>query len=376
MHIEQDESADDVSSIPATSTPARSGAKITTTYGGRARRAMTEDALFSPRAGDTRGDDETRSRSSPVLSSTPMLFPKMPAKPTPRKSQPKTVRPKESEQLILDLGQKIRIKCAGCEMQYDTSCAEDCALHAKYHERTVKGIDWSSKALSLHGEAVAEIDIRPSPSVLRAKPNNFGSGKAGESKTATILRYDMGSMKDAVANRKITELLTAVDEALGAAAVEAAVIKTCKVFVAVCGGRAVGAALVGRIASGTARQVISRSGEDKENHNETGMLWDDAGDAIFVSEALSDAQTPPVGIYRIHTIPGFRRSGIASELLDAAANHSIYGLTLNKLIGTYGSRAKAVAFSQPTEAGRKLAEAWIRKGVSQDESPRLIVFEA
>lgn len=311
------------------------------------------------------------------MSSTPMLFSKAQVKSAARKPPVKAPRIKETEQLILDLGQKIRVRCAGCEMQYDTSSAEDCALHAKYHERTVKGIDWNSKSLLVHGEAVAEIDIRAAVSSLGAmKPKNLGTGKVGEMKTATILRYDMAVLKDATTIRKVTELLTAVDEALGAAELGADVVKTCKVFVAVCGGRAVGATIVGRIAPGTARQVISRAGGDKENYNETGVLWDDAGDAIFVSNPLSDSKTPSVGIYRIHVISAYRRSGIASELLNTAANHSIYGLTLNKLIEAYGSRAKAVAFSQPTEAGRKLAEAWIRKDAALNTSPCLIVFEA
>ncbi len=102
-------------------------------------------------------------------------------------------------------------------------------------------------------------------------------------------------------------------------------------------------------------------------------------DAIFVSDALPSTQTPPVGIFRIHVIPTWRRTGLASALLNAAADNSVYGFDLAGLIKMYGSRARAVAFSQPTEAGRKLAEAWIRKDADEKEkksSVRLVVFEA
>ena len=331
-----------------------------------------------------------KAQSSPILAAahTP-LFPTMRATKIPnRKAATKPASSsavREPEQLILDLGQRIRIRCSECDMQYDSSSAEDCALHARHHERTVRGLDWSAKALAVWGEPVAQVALTrpPTKSTLRSKQIG-GGGATGQTEAVTIRCYDMATLKDAVTNRKISELLETVDEALGAAAIEAASVRKCKVLVAVCGGRAAGAAVVGRVPAGQAREVLP-SNTDKENcadddtaSTRVGTVWNDAGDAIFVSDALPDSQTPPVGVHRIHVIPSWRRTGMASALLDAAADNSVYGFDLKGLVKTYGSRARAVAFSQPTEAGRKLAEAWIRKDASTttDSPTRLIVFEA
>ena len=377
--------------------PPRTAIRKITTYAGRGRRAMTEDLLVQPTSVH-KDDDEgmQKAPSSPILSSihTP-LFPSVRhAKAAPRKSQPKTASAaavREPEQLILDLGQRIRVRCIECDMQYDTSSAEDCSLHARHHERTVKGLDWSAKSLAIWGETVGQLSLTrrltKGKSVLRGKVNGGGS-QGGEVESVSIRCYDMATLKDAVAMRKISELLQTVDEALGAASVDVSEIQGCKVFVAVCSGRAAGAAVVGRVPAGQAREVLPSVG-NKENEDELdnteeqgkekATVWNDAGDAIFVSDALPSSKTPPVGIFRIHVIPSWRRTGMASALLDAAADNSVYGFDLAGLTKMYGSRAGAVAFSQPTEAGRKLAEAWIRKAGQSDKhssSPRLVVFEA
>ncbi|SPO26841.1 related to ECO1 - Acetyltransferase required for establishment of sister chromatid cohesion [Ustilago trichophora] len=353
---------------------------------------MTEDFQPQPLSLSSRTNDDDamqKAPSSPILSSTHTpLFPTVRhAKPaTTRKTQPKTAAAssaREPEQLILDLGQRIRIRCAECDMQYDTSSAEDCTLHARHHERTVKGLDWSAKALTVWGEMVAQHSLtrrvgKGGKAVLRGKQG----GETGETESVVVRCYDMSTLKDGVATRKIGELLQTVDDALGAASVDVSSIQGCKVLVAVCSGRAAGAAVVGRVPQGQAREVLPSS-NNKENDAPftdksqlTGTIWNDAGDAIFVSDALPSSQTPAVGIFRIHVIPSWRRTGLGSVLLDAAADNSVYGFDLRGLIGMYGSRARSVAFSQPTEAGRKLAEAWIRKDVDGTTAPRLVVFEA
>lgn len=377
--------------------------KKITTYAGRSRRAMTEDLQPQPsslHSTNSEVDSLQKAPSSPILSSmhTPFLPAVRTARTMARKWQPKSASAstmREPEQLILDLGQRIRIRCSECDMQYDTSSAEDCSLHARHHERAVKGLDWSAKALGVWGETVSQLSltrrVAQGKSVLRGKQSGGGS-EMGEAESVTIRCYDMSTLKDAVAMRKIMELLQTVDEALGAASVDVSGIQGCKVLVAVCAGRAAGAAVVGRVPAGQAREVLP-SASNKENgcmdaeptHSDEpskgrATVWDDAGDAIFVSDALPLSKTPPVGIFRVHVIPSWRRTGLASALLDAAADNSVYGFDLAALIKTYGCRARSVAFSQPTEAGRKLAEAWIRRDASpaggSNASPRLVVFEA
>lgn len=403
-----DDDATDVGTEEAPG-PLRPAAKKIRTYAGRTRRAMTEDFQPQPVSFASRKDDDEgmqKAQSSPILASVHApLFPTIRhAKAPERKSQSKSasasMTTREPEQLILDLGQRIRIRCNECDMQYDTSSAEDCTLHARHHERTVKGLDWSAKALNTCGETVTQLNLTRrnagrGKSVLRGKQNSSGGGleASGQSESVEIRCYDMATLKDSVATRKINELLQTVDDALGAASVDVAEIQGCKVLVAICSGRAAGAAVVGRVPVGQAREVLP-STSNKENEGtaavadvdmdteptkvKVGTVWNDAGDAIFVSDVLPSSRTPPVGIFRIHVIPTWRRTGMASALLDAAADNSVYGFDLLGLVNMYGSRARSVAFSQPTEAGRKLAEAWIRKeeNTASASTARLVVFEA
>ena len=86
------------------------------------------------------------------------------------------------------------------------------------------------------------------------------------------------------------------------------------------------------------------------------------------------AATPSLGIHRVWVMPSLRRLGIGSLLLDTALNKAIYGLNAEAVLRMHSeSKDKAVAFSQPTEAGRRLAERWIR-AAGNDESARLLVF--
>lgn len=88
-------------------------------------------------------------------------------------------------------------------------------------------------------------------------------------------------------------------------------------------------------------------------------------------------KTPPLAIHRIHVLPIARRCGLASALLDAALEDCVYGTSAQSLIKMYDVKANTTAFSQPTQAGRQLAESWIGKGATTEEAllHRLIVFD-
>lgn len=76
-------------------------------------------------------------------------------------------------------------------------------------------------------------------------------------------------------------------------------------------------------------------------------------------------------MHRIHVLPALRRCGLAASLLDAALSQAVYGMSAKAIEGLYGGRAGTTAFSQPTEAGRRLAQGWIAKGVGE---AKLFVF--
>lgn len=90
---------------------------------------------------------------------------------------------------------------------------------------------------------------------------------------------------------------------------------------------------------------------------------------------LPSSQTPPLAVHRIHVLPCLRRFGVGSKLLDSVLSHGVYGIGPSELVKMHGGRLGAVAFSQPTMAGRKLAEGWGRKGLKEGEGKGLVVFE-
>ena len=60
-----------------------------------------------------------------------------------------------------------------------------------------------------------------------------------------------------------------------------------------------------------------------------------------------------VGVHRIWTSSSYRRSSLASLLLDAVASRFIYAAPISVT-----ARKDVVAFSQPTGAGMALARRW------------------
>ena len=63
----------------------------------------------------------------------------------------------------------------------------------------------------------------------------------------------------------------------------------------------------------------------------------------------------PLGIPRMFVPSAYRRLGIASRLLTAAAENFIHGVTLDPAKGE-------VAFTQPTASGKALMEKWGKNG--------------
>ncbi|KAK0537132.1 DNA mismatch repair protein msh6 [Tilletia horrida] len=271
------------------------------------------------------------------------------------------------EQMILDFGQKTTVSCSECGMSYDRSSADDRTLHQKHHERITKGLEWTSASLVNAGKM---LDLT----------SHQGA------KDAQILLYNLDDgPASLVSSGKMRELLASVDDALGAAALPEDTLRRCKVLVARQEGRAVGAAVIGRVRPGSARRVVGAQGQTPgydacsgAGPGEEVQRADVGGEAVFVSEPLPDSSTPPIGLHRIHVVPALRRTGLASLLLDAVLAHGVYGQTARDLEAAYGGRAGVLAFSQPTQSGKKLAEAWLAKGQDQGrgrELRQLIVFE-
>jgi len=82
------------------------------------------------------------------------------------------------------------------------------------------------------------------------------------------------------------------------------------------------------------------------------LITVDAATSLYCSP---EPMPTPLGISRIFVSSAYRRMGIASRLLTAAAENFIYGVTLDPAKGE-------VAFTQPTASGKALMEKWGEKG--------------
>lgn len=82
------------------------------------------------------------------------------------------------------------------------------------------------------------------------------------------------------------------------------------------------------------------------------LITVDASTSLYCSPQLLPT---PLGIPRMFVSSSFRRLGIASRLLTAAAENFIHGVTLDPAKGE-------VAFTQPTASGKALMEKWGKKG--------------
>lgn len=249
-------------------------------------------------------------------------------------------------------------------------------------------------------------DLEAALSLSRAK----GDASSQATLPVQILRYSLadgvtkgqpthGDLHDRqgrlspVIQRKVAEILETVDASLGASRLTEDTLHDCLLFVAVACNRVVGCLVVTTsIPAGTARRVLHRdvlhnleetslqakgnfAAQDRIAHGTTATSTSAASvanDAVFAcATPLNPAETPRVGVHRIYVLPALRRRGIARHLLDAVLDHAVYGMdgqTLVRTTTTSGRKSDVIAFSQPTDAGRSLARAWL-----QEED--LIIFQ-
>lgn len=395
-------------------------------YGGRKRRrvaAMSDgndddddrhdvegEARGSPRASKKPTTKSPRSSARP-LEESPASRLNAAASPTTAAAPPPR---KEREQMILDLGQKIHMTCRECAMSYDRPSAEDNALHAKHHERVLRGVEWASASLVAAGEqvqgdgismalgedvlvkalgksivaaaATASVGNANGSSGPRIDLDSLLAAKGSNSSTHAlrVLRYPLVASAPAAqpgagaaVARKVGEVEQTIDEALGAARLPDDVRESSKLYVGVVCGRVVCAAVAGSVPRGQARRVLyNNDGADAAAED---LRTDEA---LFASSTpLDAANTPPVGIHRIYTLPSLRGRGLAHHLLDVVLDNAVYGIRTAALVASRGGdRADVVAFSQPTQAGRRLGEGWLlkrRTGAAQQQQqhPNLVVFQ-
>ncbi|KAL3466814.1 ESCO1/2 acetyl-transferase-domain-containing protein [Aspergillus heterothallicus] len=234
------------------------------------------------------------------------------------------------KQMQLDLGHEVRKTCATCGMEYIPSNAEDASLHKKFHDMNSTGVDlgkafmranasrWVYEATRFDEGYVVIIDRKSSP-----------TAKNQAKKVLEVLSKELSSP---VIEDEILWSQTEPPKHLRKNGATEKVDRY-KVFLHMKDSRCVGACLTERIWESHA---VDKAPTQK----------DGTDGAVAVGEASHPAI---VGISRIWTSGSSRRKGIAMDLLDCVVSNFIYGMEIPK---------EQMAFSQPTNSGKSLAQAF------------------
>ncbi|KAI9666445.1 MAG: hypothetical protein M1821_004381 [Bathelium mastoideum] len=254
-------------------------------------------------------------------------------------------------QTQIDLGGKIHKTCRTCGMEYIPSNEEDAALHKKFHTKNNNGIEVSKgfmeatqhRRLAEVGQWQHVVSIsRSDPRVLRHQAletlqiacTELGSVKFDE-------KILWGQQRDEDRAREGADGTIEIGESSAHAAPyrDRTEWDRYKVYLLLRNKKCVGLCLAENICK--AHQVVELDGN-------TRILQDPhaKSSAIAVSR---DSEPAIMGISRIWTSNAHRNEGIATALLDCAAQHFLYGMEIAK---------EQIAFSQPTESGGRLARKW------------------
>lgn len=302
-------------------------------------------------------------------------------KPTPTATAAKDAKP--LTQMQISLGQEVQKKCKTCGMEYIASSDEDRKLHDKYHKQHAEGYDVGKDFLS------------------KGRPGSvFKTSKAGDEIAAVDGSDSPWRRKRARAALDVVQReLGAVDipdEQLWKASAkhlpEDASLRRHTVYMYVRQNKCVGLLLAEHIAE--AKKVLEPAKPKEKDDPAKGTMSaleklrarraaqsDEAvaKQPIQVSTKLSRAK---LGISRIWTSPTHRGQGIAQCLLDRALEHHnerVSGqtgqrqdedgeaqkesessrITVSPVNHTEKITKDHVAFSQPTEAGARLARKWL-----------------
>lgn len=247
-------------------------------------------------------------------------------------------------QMQIDLGGEVRKACRICGMEYIPSVKEDSALHSKFCAMNVGGVDMGKPFL--RDDTVKRIDSKKT---------------RGSDKEMVVIVSRTSSLAARNRTRKVFEVVNAElssadiedDQLWGALYPAEKVAETrksnsdkvdrrgdrFKAFLYMVENRCVGFCLAEKISN--AFQVVPTG-----IGGEMGNIATTRGSSISMS---TTADVVLLGISRIWTSKSYRGRGLAVDVLDCARNCFFYGVAAPKNL---------VAFSQPTESGKRLAEHW------------------
>lgn len=241
----------------------------------------------------------------------------------------KAQKPPVLRQMQIDLGNEVRKTCSTCGMEYIPSNTEDAALHKKFHEMNSTGVDlgkafaranasrWVYEATRFDEGYVVIVDRKATP-----------AAKNQAKKVLEVVNKELSSpeIEDEVLWSQAEPPKHLQQDGDGEK------VDRYRVFLHMKDSRCVGLALTERIWE--ARPVACDSNSSDASHGSSISVRDEVHPAI-------------VGVSRIWTSGASRRKGIALDLLDCVVSNFIYGMEISK---------DEIAFSQPTESGKHLAQ--------------------
>ncbi|KAB8254264.1 ESCO1/2 acetyl-transferase-domain-containing protein [Aspergillus pseudonomiae] len=234
------------------------------------------------------------------------------------------------KQMQLDLGHEVRRTCATCGMEYVPSNSEDAALHKKFHDMNTTGVDlgkafmranasrWVYEATRFDEGYVVIVDRKASP-----------TAKNQAKKVLEVINKELSSPE---IQDDVLWSQTEPPRHLRKNGVSEKVDRY-KVFLHMKDSRCVGACLTERIWES---RPVEKPASQTNRPDSAVTVRNETHPAI-------------VGISRIWTSGSSRRKGIAMDLLDCVVSNFIYGMEIPK---------EQMAFSQPTESGRALAQSF------------------
>ena len=297
-------------------------------------------------------------------------------------------------QMQISLGQEVHKKCKTCGMEYIASSDQDRRLHDKYHKQSTEGYD-VGKAFVQRARPYSTFEgLRPGDVICAVDCLDDYARKRRGQDTLEVVQRELGAVD--IPERRVWDA--------GQCSIPSQ--PDYKAYLYIRGTKCIGVVLVQKIKE--AYQVVepvvfSTRLQSRRQHAQNGRV--NARNALKARQQaeakrleelakqplqLSKDLTPAIlGVSRIWTSPSHRHQNIATALLDTAfrahnerADHHAESkvaqeadpkmpmqnvLSLSARIDADTPAIKrleskdAVAFSQPTEAGTRLARRWFGK---------------
>lgn len=271
-------------------------------------------------------------------------------------------------QMQIDLGGDVRRKCAGCGMEYNSSNTEDAAMHRKFHDMNLGGIDLGKAFVKANTTRWVYEASRSEGYLVIIDRKSTLTSKTQAKKVLDVVNMELSSpaideatlwsqvtCPEAVRLRRAKEKAKRIANGIppGPEEEELDLLDDSgehdrfKVILHMKDSKCVGLCLAERIFEALPVDTSTIP----TNRSDTSWAFNTA---ITMREP-SIPKPAIVGISRIWTSGALQRSGVAMDMLDCVVNNFIYGLEIEKGL---------IAFSQPSGLGRLLA----RKFFEEEEA--------